>query len=223
MMMNPIHPVHLRRGATLRNEFVSNHPLPRFTVIPDFVRRELIEDALAGCKRAHFETYCGYSMTEDGADLKSQYREPDESAYYVTIHKRSRTPIPEIVRLKDLFRTAESIAALNELTDAGITRMYEPDVLTYWSPGSFLERHTDDVPHTHFRLVLSVSLTERWGPAYGGATLYAWKALHRHVRLQPRLNTAVMFVPFAGSDHWVEQVSNDAPVLTRFTWTAFFS
>jgi len=221
--MNPINPIHLRCSPTIREAFVSDHPLPRFAVIPDFVQSELIDDALAGCKRAHFETYCGYSMTEDGKDMKSGYREPDESAYYVTIHKRSRTPIPEIARLKDLFRTGETIAALNALTDSGITRMLEPDVLTYWSPASFLERHTDDVPDTHLRLVLSVSLTEGWEPAYGGATLYAWSNLDRRVRLQPRLNTAVLFAPSSTSDHWVEQVSNDAPPLTRFTWTAFFA
>lgn len=223
MTANPINPIHLGRSAIIRDDFLCDRPLPRFAVIPEFVRRELIEDALAGCKRTNFETYCGFSMTEDGADLKSEYRQPDESLYYVTIHQRSRTPIPEIVRLREEFQTAEAIAALNEFTNAGITQMYEPDVLTYWSPGSFLERHTDDVPGTNFRLILSVSLTENWERAYGGATLYGWSGLDREVRLQPRLNTAVLFVPFSGSDHWVEQISNDAPALTRFTWTAFFA
>jgi hypothetical protein len=221
--MNPIDAVHLQRSAAIRSDFIAAHPLPRFAVIPDFVRRDLIDDALAGCKRAHYETFCSYSMTEAGTDARSEFREPDEDAYFLMVHKRSRASIPEIARLRQLFKTPETIAALNGLTDAGITRMVEPDVLTYWNPGSFLERHTDDVSDVQFRLVLSVSLTENWQAHYGGATLYAWQDVDRSVRLQPRLNTAVLFVPFAGSYHWVEQVSNDAPPLTRFTWTAFFA
>src|SRR5262249_24824096 len=136
--------------------------------------------------------------------------------------KRSRAAIPEVVHLRESFETPEAIEALNALTGAEITQMYQPDVLTCWDPGCFLELHNDEAPHTRFRLVLSVSLTENWDPAFGGATRYAWKDLDRCVRLQPRLNTAVLFTPFEGSNHWVDQISNDAPPQTRFTWTAFF-
>jgi Rps23 Pro-64 3,4-dihydroxylase Tpa1-like proline 4-hydroxylase len=220
--MNPINPIHMGRSRAIRDDFTSDHPLPGFTVVPNFLRRELIEDALAGCRRAHFESYCTYSVSAEGGDLKSEFREPEESAYYLTVHKRSRIPIPEVARLKELLRRKESIAALNEFTGAGVTEMFESDVLTYWNPGSFLSQHTDDVPSIHFRLAISVSLTEDWQPAYGGTTLYAWRGLDRCICFQPQLNAAVIFAPFSGSDHWVEQVSNDAPPLTRFTWTTFF-
>src|SRR5262245_25049157 len=101
--MNPINPGHLTRSAVIRRAFFADEPLPRFAVLPNFVRRELIEHALAGCKRALFETFCGYSMTADGADVKSGFREPDENVYFVTIHKRSRAAIPEVVHLRESF------------------------------------------------------------------------------------------------------------------------
>ncbi|HVS32020.1 MAG TPA: 2OG-Fe(II) oxygenase [Thermoanaerobaculia bacterium] len=206
----------------MRSEFLSDHPLPRFHVIPSFLDQRLVEDALAGCKRAKYETWCGYGEDADGTGVRSEFREPEQDGFYFTIHQRSRKPIPEVTRLRNLFSRSETIAALNDLTDAGISRLLEPDVLTYWNPGSFLERHTDDTPDTTLRLVMSVSLTDEWAPQFGGATIYAWRDLDRGVRLNPRLNTAVLFVPFAGSDHWVAQISAAAPPLTRFTWTAFF-
>lgn len=221
--MNPINPVHAGRSSAIRADFNSDHPLPRFTVVPNFLRLELIEDALSACKRAQFETYCIYSQHEDGVDLKSEFREPAEDEnYYSTVHKRSRTPIPEIARIKELMRSQAAIATLNAFTGMDITEMYGADVLTYWNPGSFLGRHTDDGQSVSIRLAVSISLTDEWRPEYGGMTLYEWRGLERCVGLQPQLNTAVLFTPHAGSDHWVDQVSNDAPPLTRFTWTTLF-
>jgi 2-oxoglutarate-Fe(II)-dependent oxygenase superfamily protein len=86
---------------------------------------------------------------------------------------------------------------------------------------SFVEAHTDHVPKQ--KLVLSLSLTEQWEESYGGTAVFAWTGLERAVRIPPRLNTAVLFVPFSGSFHWVEQISKNAPAKRRFTWTLFFS
>jgi Rps23 Pro-64 3,4-dihydroxylase Tpa1-like proline 4-hydroxylase len=222
--MNPFNPIHLGRSRAIRDDFTSDRPLPRFTVVPNFLRRELIEDALSGCRKGQFETYCTYSPTTDGRVTKSEFREPEEDKYYyLTVHNRSRTPIPEVARMKELMRTDEAIATLNDFTGIGVTEMYETDVLTYWNPGSFLGRHTDDVESIHFRLAISISLADDWRPEYGGSTVYEWRGLDRCVRFQPQLNAAVLFSPFSGSDHWVEQISNDAPPLSRFTWTTFFS
>jgi hypothetical protein len=37
------------------------------------------------------------------------------------------------------------------------------------------------------------------------------------------MKISVCVAPFAGSIHWVEQVSERAPSRRRFTWTAIFS
>jgi hypothetical protein len=211
-----------RDHARLRCAFQSAEPFPRFAVIPGFLRRTVAENLRLGCEQGHYSTFCAYTLPGVDNDLRNAFCEPNENDVYVTIHKRLIEPVPAIDRFARLFEKRETIDALSLITGLRLTRAVEPGVVTYWPPSSFLEAHTDYAEESDAKLVLSISLTANWNPSYGGATAYAFSGANRSVRLQPSLNSAVLFTPFCGSWHWVEQIAESAPPLRRFTWTAFF-
>jgi Rps23 Pro-64 3,4-dihydroxylase Tpa1-like proline 4-hydroxylase len=223
MGRSPISPTVLREHSALREAFQSDDLLPQFAAIPNFLRRSVAREIRTVCERGHYATFCAYSTPDAQSDLHNEFCEPNNSDVYVTIHKRLRAPVPRLVQFDEVFRSRETIQELAAITGLRLTRALAPGVLTYWPPGGFLEAHTDHSEETEAKLVLSISLSGRWHASYGGATVYAWGRMDRTVRLQPQLNTAVLFTPFPGSWHWVEQVSEKAPPLRRFTWTVFFS
>jgi Rps23 Pro-64 3,4-dihydroxylase Tpa1-like proline 4-hydroxylase len=218
----PINRSVLEHRQQLQQAFQADDPLPQFIVIPNFLRASLLRDVLINCRSARYSTFCAFSAAEDVNEIRNEFSEPNGDAFYLSVHERAVQPISALIRLRELLKAEETVAALSDLTGTTLTAVTD-DLLTCWGPGSFLEQHTDYVAGSKVRLVLSLSLTTRWHPSYGGTTVFAWRALDRIVRLQPRLNTAVLFVPFPGSVHSVEQVSNNAPPRRRFTWTAFFA
>lgn len=220
-MSLPINPFVVRRSAELRESFRSPDPLPKFMIIPNFLRRSLARDVLAGCERARYFTYCAY-QPPGSDDLQYEFREPESGPAYLSIHQRARRSIPEIDDLSERFSTTEAIEAVSALTGLKLSTVHRPTVLTCWGPQSFIGPHTDYTPGHAPRLVLSISLTRGWRRSYGGSTFFAWSGADRVVRLQPRLNTAMLFVPTARSVHWVERVAMSAPPKRRFTWIAYF-
>lgn len=215
----PINPSLLGYLRALRALFQSEFPLPGFVVIPDFLTAEALSNALEGCHSAEYATFCGYSPTGDPRDIRAEFCEPREDYTYATIHERPVSEIPQLTRLYEAFATAETRRVLAEMTGIELREIGFPSVLTCWGPWSFLEPHTDaGTPSRPTRLVVSLSLTERWDPRHGGATTFWWTGSPRSVTIQPQLNTAVLFAPHPGSFHWVEQIAGDAPPRSRFTW-----
>lgn len=221
-MTTPLNPSLLKRRDEIRRGFQSDNPLPQFQVVPDFLRGSILDRVLAGCRNAQYSTFCAYCEPTDRKKVLSEFCEPREGPLYVTVHQRPTYPIRELEWLSELFNTSEALAAVADLTGISAKRC-DDGVLTCWGPETFVEAHTDYVPQRRQKLVLSLSLTEQWDHSYGGTTVFAWTGLGRAVRMPPRLNTAVLFVPFSGSFHWVEQISKNAPAKRRFTWTLFFS
>ena len=218
--MNPISRSVLRRLSVHCETFQSDYPLPNFNVIPNFLASELVRGVLPACQTARYRTFCGYSHPNSTV-VKSHFCDPNEEDTYITVHERPIHIIKALNRLHALFKKQETVDALSALTGLTLTNV-GLHVLTSWQPGSFLELHTDYDSRGAARLILSLSLTRRWRSEYGGTAVYAWKGLNRSVRITPHCNTAVLFVPFSGSNHWVEQVSPHAPHRQRFTWTIFF-
>ena len=219
-MSSPISPYVLRHRSLHRENFHSDDPLPRFTVIPNFLRKHVARHVVAACQNARYATYCGYSRPKS-QEVISEFCEPNERDVYVTVHARPIRPIAALTALSAAFRKRETLHALSELIGIQLSKV-GGDVLTCWPPGSFLESHNDFSPDGDAKLILSLSLAAGWRASYGGTTVYAWSGLNRAVRIQPDSNKAVLFVPFAGSAHWVEQLSQSAPSRRRFTWTIFF-
>ena len=218
-----IAPGVLRNHGAVRRAFENDYPLPRFVIIRNFLSKDLLNTITRQCQQAQYSTYCNYSTPAAPDVVRSDFCEPNERNVYVSIHERPLEPLPALVHLSELFKKREALQFLSSLTGVRLTTVLEPDVLISWQPGAFLEPHTDHGPDKPGKLVLSLSLTTRWHSSYGGATVFAWSGLSRAVRLQPRLNTAVLFAPWSGSLHWVEQISSHAPPRHRFTWTVFFA
>ncbi len=221
-MILPIAPSVMRSRSAIRDSFHSDYPLPRFAVIPNFLRQTLIKPLVRACQQAEYATFCAYRGSKDG-EMRNEFCEPNEGFLYLSIHQRPTRPVEELVRLRHLFAEPQTIAEISEIAGIKLDRLIEPDALTCWGPESFLEGHTDHSPGSTAKLVVSLSLTTAWRATFGGTTVFAWRGLNRAVRVRPRLNTAVLFTPFSGSWHWVEQISENAPPRRRFTWTVFFS
>ena len=210
----------LRRRDSIRDSFRSHDPLPRFAVIEDFLNPGLLKRAVACCQRAQYSTFCAYTRSEDMRAMKEEFCEPNGKSIYVSVHERLLDPVA-LDCLREAFEDKATISALSAMT--GIPLMTSSGgLLTCWQPGSFLECHTDYAPGSKTRLVVSLSLTGRWRPSYGGMGVFSWGDAPRRVRVPPRRNAAVLFVPYARSYHWVEQVSDKAPPRRRFTWTVQF-
>ena len=218
-----IAPGVLRNHAAIRRAFESDYPLARFAVIPRFLRSEWLNEISRQCQQARYSTYCDYSTPLEPDVVRGGFCQPNERDLYVSIHQRPLERLPALVQLRELFQKRETLQFLSALTGLRLTTVMEPDVLISWQPGAFLEPHTDYGRENPGKIVLSLSLTRRWHSSYGGATVFAWKGAGRAVRLQPRLNTAVLFAPWSGSLHWVEQIAPRAPERHRFTWTVFFA
>ena len=214
-----IHPAVLRDLDGLRARFQSGSPLPRWVTIPDFLAPEALDAALAECRLAELATFCGYLPTADASVVRNAFCEPNEDHVYVTVHERCVKPLPGLARLGEALATPSTVRALSEMTGLELSAS-DGDVLTCWGPWSFIQPH-DDVgdPDQPARLVISLSLTTRWDARHGGVTVWACEGTGRAVRLEPRLNNAVLFAPAPGALHWVEQVAGEAPRRTRFTWT----
>lgn len=219
--MSAISPSVLRRSTTIRKSFHSNQPLPRFTVIQDFLRPRLLRDALTGLRKGRYSTFCAYSRSPDMRDVKEEFREPDEDAIYVSVHERLRSSAP-LDFLREAFEDDATIESLSKMTGIPLKKS-SGGLLTSWQPGSFLECHTDHAPGSDFKLVVSLSLTARWHASYGGIGVFSWGDFPSRVHVPPRRNTAVLFAPHSRSYHWVEQVAEHAPPRRRFTWTVCFS
>jgi hypothetical protein len=220
-MTPAIAPSILRRSTAIRKSFHSNDPLPRFTVIENFLRPGILRDAVRGCQKGRYSTFCAYSSTQEMREVHEEFREPDEASIYLSVHERMRSQIP-LDCLCEAFEEKATIDALSELTGIPLSRS-SGGLLTSWQPGSFLERHTDHAPGSKEKLAVSLSLTGRWHPSYGGMTVFAWGGVPRRVLVPPRRNTAVLFAPYSRSYHWVEQIAAQAPPRRRFTWTVHFS
>jgi 2OG-Fe(II) oxygenase superfamily len=221
-MTIPISTTVLQHQDDVREAFRSRDPLPEFVVIPNFLRKTILDDVSKGCESGKYSTYCSYVHPLDCHDVKSGFCEPNEKDLYVTIHHRPTHPIIAIQRLEDCFKSEDAIGALSALTGRRLSGFYH-SVLICWGRGAFIAPHNDYDPNCPAQLVLSLTLTKLWRPSYGGMTIFAWVDADRAVRFRPRLNTAVLFAPHSGSVHWVEQISDRAPPRRRFTWTAFFT
>ncbi len=214
-----INPDVLRDRAALRARFQSGLPLPKWLVIWDFLAPEALDIALEECRTVEMATFCSYQLTEDSPVVLNAFGEPNAEHVYVTVHARPVHPLPRLSRLGEALATREAVQALSEMTGLKLTAQ-DGDVLTGWEPWSFFQPHDNrGNPEDLARLVVSLSLTTRWEPHYGGTTVWACESTGAAVRLEPRLNTAVVFTPTAGSLHWVEQLTGHAPRRTRFTWT----
>ena len=207
----------------LNRAFLAPVPLPQFVIVRNLLAAPLLSSVVAACERATYSTYCAYLSSTESGRAEARFVTPNEYDLYVTIHERSPDVIPEIQQLQELFSREETINAISRLTSIPLQRLVPPSVLSCWGPGSFFEAHTDYNPHRPARLVLSLSLTTQWQASYGGSTVYSWSNTDAAVRLQPRLNRGVLFVPSRQSVHWVEQVAAAAPPRRRFTWTASFA
>jgi hypothetical protein len=215
-----LNPPVLERRTSICRAFQSAEPLPAFAVVGDFLCESRLADALAGCRSAELATFCGYSPTGEERDLRNEFREPEEGPVYVTIHERPVRPVPQLLALGESMTAPETLQALQEMTGIELAEQGHRGVLTCWGPWSFLGPHTDAGPQTRpNRLIISLSLTQGWDSRHGGHTGFAWGGVPPLISLPPRLNTAILFAPHAGSFHWVEQIAGDAPPRVRFTWT----
>ena len=216
----PINPAVLAGAESIRDAFQRNTPLTDFVIVTDFLDQRLLEQALIGCDQARLATFCGHAPLDDPDDLRNEFFEPVEGRLYVTIHHRPVEPVPMLQALHDLFVMEETIAAMEQLTGVVLSRKDHRSVLTAWGPWSFLRPHTDASDRTRANgLIVSLSLTRNWDTRYGGMTGFQWNAAGPTTWVAPQLNTAVLFRPFAGSVHWVEQISGDAPDRLRYTFT----
>lgn len=217
---NPINPAVLERSASIREAFQSETPLPGFVLIPDLLTPLHLDDALAGCVGARVATFCGHAPEDDPRAVRNEFFEPIEGRLYITIHQRPVEPVPQLRRLHELFVAEETLAAMEEMTGITLSREGHRSVLTSWGPWSFLGPHTDAASAGRpNRLIVSLSLTRRWEPGFGGITGFQWNGAGPTAWLQPQLNNAALFRPFDGSFHWVEQIAGDAPDRLRYTWT----
>jgi hypothetical protein len=214
-----INPEVLRDRAALRARFQSGQPLPKWLVISDFLAPQALDIALEECRTAEMATFCSYQVTAESPVVHNGFCEPNAEHVYATVHARSVHPLPRLSRLGEALATRESVQALSEMTGLELSAQ-DGEVLTGWDPWSFFQPHDDrGNPEDLAQLVVSLSLTARWDPRYGGTTVWVCESTGGAVRLEPRLNTAVVFTPMAGSLHWVEQITEHAPSRTRFTWT----
>lgn len=208
---------------TLKERFTDEQPLPGLLVV-----NRLLDEVSAGmlraaCSQGDYATYCVFTKEEEPGKFQSRFTEPEEGATYVTIHHRARGPSPQLLAVRDRLASPEVIQFLNRMTGLSLSRLGQPDVLTLWEAWSFIEPHTDmGTSGEPPKLVISLSLTEGWKPEYGGRTTFAWSNAQRSITLEPRFNQAVIFAPFEGSVHWVEQLTEAAPPRTRFTWTLHY-
>jgi hypothetical protein len=216
----PINPAVLARADAIRDAFQSEEPLPGFVIVRDFLAPDQLEQALAGCDQAQVANFCGHAPQDDPRALRNEFFEPVEGHVYVTIHQRAVEPVPQLDALQELFTAEPTLAAMERLTGMELSRHGHRSVLTAWGPWSFLGPHTDATragrPN---RVLISLSLTRRWDVRYGGLTGFQWNGSGPAIRVEPKLNSAVIFRAFPGSVHWVEQVGGDAPDRLRYTWT----
>jgi hypothetical protein len=210
-------PVVLARTDEVRAAFQAETPLPGFVIVPDLLSEYWLQEALAGCDASELSTWCGYAIDEDMRVLRNEFCEPREGPIYVTVHQRPVQPVPQLQDLHARFVAPSTLDALRELTGIPLKPEGHRSVLTSWGPWSFLTQHTD--ANRPNRLLVSLSLTRRWSPRFGGITGWRWAGVKETVWVEPHLNNAVLFAPFSGSDHWVEQIASDAPGRLRFTWT----
>jgi hypothetical protein len=204
----------------VRESFQSERPLPGFSVVPGFLAPWCLEQALQGCDGAELATFCGHAPLDDPQAVRNEFFEPVEDRLYITIHHRPLRPVPQHEALHERFVAEETLAAMEALTGITLSREGHRSVLTSWGPWSFIGPHSDAfLAGRPTKLIISLSLTRRWDPAYGGITGFQWDRTGPTTWVTPELNTAVLFRPFAGSYHWVEQVAGDAPERLRYTWT----
>ncbi len=223
MSASLFHPSVLARTDALRARFQEAEPLPGFLVLEQLLEPGVVATLRAACLEQEYATWCVGAPEGRPQELRSGFGEPDEEHLYVTVHQRAVKPSPALLAVRERMGSPEVLETLRQLTGLELSRLGLPDVLSCWDAYSFIEPHTDvAVPGHPPRLVISLSLTEGWRPAFGGRTTFAWANSARAVTLEPRLNQAVLFTPFDGSLHWVEQVSAEAPSRTRFTWTLHY-
>jgi hypothetical protein len=216
----PINRAVLDRSDALRDAFQAPTPLPGFVIVSNFLTREHLEQALAGCDGAKVATFCGHAPEEDPLAVRNEFFEPVEGRLYITIHQRPVEGVPLLRALHDLLVAEETLVAMESLTGIALSRDGHRSVLTSWGPWTFLGPHTDAASAGRpNRLIVSLSLTRHWDRRFGGITGFQWNGAGPTVWVEPRLNNAVIFKAFEGSVHWVEQIAGDAPDRLRYTFT----
>lgn len=223
--MMPIGQQHLTNPEEIRRRFLDSSPLPGFAIIPDFLEASLADSILEEASSVPYATWCGYSPTGRQEDLKAHFCEPNEEAFYVTVHKRPLQPVRRLDEIGKAFAHPEVIAALREITGLPLQAMrpFGSEILTRWTPGSFLNEHTDAGPLSKpTLLVISLSLTRNWHAHFGGSTVFKWDGSSNAVQTWPVFNSAVLFRAHAGSTHWVNKIEEHASD-ERFTFTLHFT
>lgn len=223
--MMPIAKRLLSAPNEVRERFVGDLPLPDFVVVTDFLETHLASEVLREALDAPYATWCGYSLTGKEADLKAHFCEPNDQAFFVTVHQRPTRPIPLLDKIGKSFAQPEVMQALREMTGLPLNEMrpFGSEILTRWTPGSFLNAHTDAGPKERpTQLVISLSLTANWCPDFGGSTMFKWEGSDQSIETWPLFNSAVLFRAHPGSTHWVNRVEDHARS-SRFTFTLHFT
>jgi Rps23 Pro-64 3,4-dihydroxylase Tpa1-like proline 4-hydroxylase len=159
-------------------------------------------------------------MSDEGVSIANEFAEPEEDGVYVTIHQRPSQPMPALERLNLAFGSRDMVKLMAQLYGGMLSDKGHCGVLTCWGPHAFIDPHTDQGTDAEpSRIAIALSLTDGWNPDHGGKTYFQWEDGGRIVCVRPRLNNAIIFATSKDSNHWVEQISGEAPERTRFTWT----
>jgi len=215
----------LSRLDELKAAFAAEAPLPGFVVVDDFLSPSALESATSEIRGTATSTYTVWSEDGDPLHLKCGFVEPNETYYYLTVHRRPTSPLPTLDRLAAALGAPPVLEIMRALTGRPISRLGMPCVLTAWDPGDFLGEHCDAGPvdrPAQLIVSLSLTLTDTWSERYGGCTKFSWDGSEREVTTWPHTNRAVIFAPHRGSLHWVERLTREAPARTRFTWTLHY-
>ncbi len=223
--MTPLSSQTLKQIEEIRKRFVDVVPLPGFAIVPNFLDPHLASSILDEALTVPYSTWCGYSPTGRPEDLRAHFCEPNEEAFYVTVHQRPTRAVRLLDEVGRAFASPDSLETLRQMTGLPITAMrpFGSEILTRWPPGSFLDKHTDaGPPDKPTLLVISLSLTKEWRQDYGGSTVFQWDGSHGEVETWPVFNTAVLFRAHRGSTHWVNRIEDHASH-DRFTFTLHFT
>lgn len=201
----------------LREKFWSRSGKPvGLLTLDDFLTDQVAADVLLELQSAEFTTWIGYV----GSDGKPTAHFSDElpDLPYITIHRRSKKPLPAINQLCSALGSKAFLEHLSALTGVEVQRLLPLDssICHLMGPGDFLREHTDfGPPEQRTKLVISLSLAKGWTEGFGGVTYFLWGS---GLKVCPQFNCATVFAPHEGSMHGVSQINPDAP-LSRFTMT----